>query len=360
MMDSSVTYSNNLGFSLGKIGTAALRLLPPEFSHDIGLWLMEKGIFNLMPAPQIVSGYDGFNITVPGIGSLAHPIGLAAGFDKNCRVPVAFRKMGLSFIEIGTVTPMPQSGNPKPRMFRYPEYQAIINRMGFNSDGIDLVLKRLSKLNWNHSEVPLGLNVGKNKITSDQLALEDFSLGFDAFSDLSQWMVVNLSSPNTPGLRNLASVDFLTQMASRHRQLLPKIWIKLDPDMSKRKLQELIHTITDLGYQGVILSNTHKVNWPEVGGQSGHPLSSLSTRSLEWAWDVHKGSLPMVASGGVMSGLDVFQRLARGALAVQIYAALVYRGPWVVLEMLAELKAEMELLGISSVQDIVGLHYKDS
>jgi dihydroorotate dehydrogenase len=318
---------------------------------------MEHGLLRLMPRPRPRTMPVPLQVTVPGIGRLRHPVGLAAGFDKNARCPGAFEWLGCSFIEVGTVTPKPQPGNPKPRVFRYPETMSIINRMGFNSDGAGVVLKRLQKINWSPSRVPLGVNIGKNKQTPQDLAIDDFLSGINAFESSSSWLTINVSSPNTPGLRDLASSDFLRRLSQSAGRTVKKCWIKLDPDMDRTTFQELVATIAEEGYGGVILSNTHRVVWPQNGGQSGHPLLSQSNHCLEWAWAVTKGQLPMIASGGVLSGIDAFQKLARGASAVQIYTALVYRGPGAVQRICEELSEELKLRGFSSAEDCVGSIY---
>jgi dihydroorotate dehydrogenase len=341
----------------GRFLTALLRLLPAESAHHIGLWAMEHGLLRLMPRPRPITMPVPLQVTLPGIGRLRHPIGLAAGFDKNARCPGAFEWLGCSFVEIGTVTPKPQAGNPKPRLFRYPETMSIINRMGFNSDGAEAVLKRLQKMNWSPSRIPLGINIGKNKLTPQHLALDDFLSGISAFDSSSSWLTINISSPNTPGLRDLASSEFIRTLALSAGPAIRKCWIKLDPDMSRGPFQDLIATIAEEDYAGVILSNTHRVAWPEAGGQSGHPLLSQSNQCLEWAWEVTKGKLPMVASGGVLSGVDAFNKLSRGASAVQIYTALVYRGPGAVQRICEELSEELKLRGFLSAEDCIGSIY---
>jgi len=352
-------YSRQILSSLfADLGTAFLRLLPAELAHDVGMSLLRAGALNYLPEPAIESAMAGMKVRLPGIGDLPHPIGLAAGFDKNCWCPSAFVRMGFSMVEIGTVTPFGQAGNPKPRLFRQNEQRSLINRMGFNGDGAAIVSSRLKMLNWNNDRVPIGINCGKNKITPNERAIQDYRQVMDAFKGLSRYFVINISSPNTPGLRELATPVFIEQLAEEVGHERSKIWIKIDPDMERREFQGLIATIADRGFQGVILSNTHRVSFPEVGGQSGHPLMALSTACLEWAWEVHKGHLPMIASGGVLSGIDVFQKLSRGASAVQIYTALVYRGPWVVWKLLLELNAEMRLRGFSCIEDFIGSYYE--
>ena len=354
------TASHSLAVKLGSWGTACLRLLPAETAHNIGIKLLGSPFFKLLPKPNYLPLNENMSIDVPGIGTLPHPIGLAAGFDKHCLAPAGFASLALSFLEIGTITPRPQSGNPKPRMFRYPEQLAIINRMGFNSHGSEKVRQRMEKLDWDHSSVPLGINVGKNKDTPEEMAIEDFNHGLNKFKGLAKYYVVNISSPNTQGLRDLANDEFLKQLGKENQDIRHKIWFKLDPDMPREKLQSLIETICEVGFQGVILSNTHKVSRPQMGGQSGHPLAMLSNRSLEWAYEVHKGELPMIASGGILSGHDILQKLSRGASAVQIYSALVYRGPWAVVKLLEELRDEMDSQGIEFLSEVIGTHYSGS
>ncbi len=349
----------SLGSWVGGFGTAMLRLLPAETAHDLGMNLLAHGLLEHLPTPFIEPLTAGMGVDLPGIGSLAHPIGLAAGFDKHCRVPSAFARMGFSMLEIGTVTPQAQPGNPKPRLFRQPEQLALVNRMGFNSDGAATVADRLRRLNWRHDLVPLGINCGKNKNTPNERAIDDYLQVMAAFSDLAHYFVVNISSPNTPGLRELATPTFIQCLADEIGSLLPKVWVKLDPDMNRSEFQAMIEAIAERGFRGIIVSNTHRVVQPEAGGQSGHPLMALSTACLEWAYEVHRGALPMIATGGVLSGADIFQKMVRGASAVQIYTALVYRGPWVVQQLLVELAAELKLRGISHVQDIIGSYYRE-
>lgn len=352
--------TNSLAHWLGGFGTGLLRLLPAEAAHDLGIALLEKGCMEYLPAPKAPRVHTGLKVTVPGIGELPHPVGLAAGFDKQCRAPHGFARMGFAFLEIGTVTPRPQSGSPKPRLFRYPEQKALINRMGFNSDGATTVAARLKALNWRHEEVPLGVNCGKNKATSNEKAIHDYLQVMEAFKGLAAYYVVNISSPNTPGLRELATPEFIDSLAAElGASFLPKTWVKLDPDTPRPEFQKVVERIHGNGFQGIIVSNTHRVVWPEVGGQSGHPLMAPSTACLEWAHEVHKGRLPMIATGGILSGADIFHKLARGALAVQIYTALVYQGPWAVIRLLVELSEELKIRGLATAQDAIGCYYQE-
>ncbi len=343
---------------VGRMGTSCLRLLPAELAHDTGMWLAKSRILESLPDPILVDHGIKMNVTIPGIGPLPHPFGLAAGFDKNCLAPNAFIKMGFSFIELGTITPLAQPGNPKPRMFRLSDQRAIINRMGFNSDGLEVVRKRLNQAAWTVYHPALGVNIGKNRDTDLSQAASDFVKGAKAFESACRYLVINISSPNTPGLRDLASLDFLSELGRQLGPFVQKSWVKLDPDLPRTLFQELVVHIQKCGFQGVVLSNTHMVQAPERGGLSGHPLLSQSNAMLEWAWETHQGSFPMIACGGVLSGIDAFHKIARGASGVQIYSALVYRGPGVVARLYEELSLELQRRGFSSVQEAIGSWYR--
>ncbi|MCX6125915.1 MAG: quinone-dependent dihydroorotate dehydrogenase [Proteobacteria bacterium] len=343
----------------GQLGTAALRLLPPEMAHNLGINLLRHGLLSFLPKPIMVNHGIQMACDLPGVGALPHPIGLAAGFDKNAKAMLGFEKMGFSFLELGTVTPKPQPGNQTPRMFRDAGQRSIVNRMGFNSDGADVIAKRIKDSQWTNYNIPIGINLGKNKETAANAALKDYVDGLEAFANLARYFVINISSPNTPGLRDLASPNFINTLAFKTRSIASRIWIKLDPDMPRKTFQDLIMSIKEAGFQGVILSNTHRVEYPEPGGLSGHPLLTLANTALERAWEVHRGTLSIIASGGILSGADVFQKIARGATAVQIYTALVYRGPGAVSRIYEELAIELKLRNIPSVREALGCYYKE-
>lgn len=351
--------SSRLKIRLSDFGASILRLLPPESAHELTLGLLKRGWLDRLLVSDLDLSLTNLRINVPGIGTLRHPIGLAAGMDKNCFTPLSFVKMGFSFLEIGTVTPLPQRGNPKPRLFRQSDKHALVNRMGFNSLGSSTILQRLERLNWDHDLAPLGVNIGKNKRTELSEAIEDYVSMIDLFKDSVRFFVCNISSPNTPNLRSLANPDFVSHLAERVGPGVHKIFVKLDPDLDKRTFQGLIEAIANHGFRGVILTNTHKVNWPQSGGMSGSPLGVAACARLEWAYEVHKGVLPMIGVGGIFSGFDVYQRLIRGASLVEIYSALVYRGPWAVAKILIELLACLEDYRVDNISDIIGTYYTD-
>jgi len=352
------TFGSGAAEILGTFGTALLRTLPAEVAHDFGLKLLRSGLLERLPQPSGVPVPSGCRTLLPGIGELAHPIGLAAGFDKNATALPGFARLGFSFLEVGTVTPRAQPGNPKPRMFRLSGQRGLVNRMGFNNDGALTVSRRLRALGWPFARMPLGVNVGKNKDTPLERAVTDYMQGIETFRDLASYFVVNISSPNTPGLRELAKPVFIDELGDAIARDVHRTWIKLDPDMERADFERLIAAISQRGFAGIILTNTHRVERPEAGGQSGHPLLVRSTAMLEWAWRVHEGRLPMIGCGGVLSGADVLGKITRGASAVQIYTALVYRGPWAVVRILGEFIEELQLAGFATVQDALGSHYR--
>ena len=349
---------DKLAHRIGEIGTAFIRRFPAEFAHDLTMKLLERGVMRLLPQPLYHPEILGLGTQLPAIGELLHPIGLAAGLDKNCQAPTAFAGMGLAFVEVGTVTPRAQTGNAKPRLFRQCSQGGLVNRMGFNNLGAKEIAGRVANFKKQKGTPPLGVNLGKNKDTPIERALDDYVALIAVFAPLADYLVVNISSPNTSDLRSLAEEGFVRQLADASHNHLGKIWIKLDPDMGKAAMQKVINAIAASGFAGVILTNTHKVNYPTQGGQSGHPLMALSTACLEWAYEVHRGELAMIGSGGILSGVDIYQKVIRGAAAVQIYTALIYRGPWAALALMRELAEELKLHGFRCLKDAIGSYYR--
>ena len=328
--------------------------IPPEQAHNISLYLLSKPVVYSRIANRYIASYD-LSVEINGLGKLRHPVGLAAGYDKNATSLSGLFRLDFSFIEVGTVTPIPQLGNPKPRVFRLKDSQELINRMGFPSAGMDQCQKMIASHDLDKSSV-IGLNIGKNRQTKLVNALEDYISVLARLSSSASYFVINISSPNTPDLRNLANSSFLKSLMDEivklDAKLIKKIWIKLDPDLDKNNFIELIETICFCGFAGVILTNTHKVNYPYKGGLSGHSLRSLAMQRLMWAHKIHKGQLQVIAVGGIFTGCDVFQALECGACAVQIYTAMIYRGVWVVNKILQELEWQMKIRGIKSLGEI--------
>lgn len=282
----------------------------------------------------------GLKRTVLGI-DFPNPIGLAAGMDKDAEVYEAFGAMGFGFVEIGTVTPKAQPGNEKPRVFRLPRNKALINRMGFNNRG---VLNAAQNLQKRKSNLIIGGNIGKNKITPNEEALSDYLFAFNELFEFVDYFVVNVSSPNTPNLRELQEKEPLTrllgalQAENRTRKNPKPILLKIAPDLSDSQLDDIISIVTETGINGVVATNTtiarSGLDYPEnqisaigLGGLSGEPLRSRSTEVIQYLSEKSGGKFPIVAAGGVMSPQDAFEKLKAGASLVQIYTGFIYEGP---------------------------------
>ena len=278
-----------------------------------------------------------------------NPLGLAAGFDKNAEVPDAMLDQGFGFVEIGTVTPRPQAGNPRPRLFRLTEDEAVINRMGFNNEGHAAIWRRLEARRGSGGIV--GVNIGANKDSADRIA--DYVTGLETFADLASYVTVNISSPNTPGLRNLQAVEDLKALldrlnAVRTRRKTPPLLVKLAPDLGEDDVVAIARLCRNQRVDGLIISNT-TVSRPalrsrhasEQGGLSGKPLFAMSTRVLAQAWLATEGKLPLIGAGGIRDAETAWAKLTAGASLLQLYSALVYRGPALVEEILSGLKRKL-------------------
>ncbi|QIG48889.1 quinone-dependent dihydroorotate dehydrogenase [Nordella sp. HKS 07] len=306
------------------------------------------------PAPELAMQLFGL--------SFAHPLGLAAGFDKNGEVPDAMLAEGMSFVEVGTVTPRPQQGNPRPRLFRLSEDEAVINRMGFNNEGHDALRRRLAARRAKGGIV--GVNIGANKDTDDRIG--DYVKGLEAFRDLASYVTVNISSPNTPGLRNLQSKAELEALLGRlnevrARKPSPPLLVKIAPDLAEADLDDMAAVLLDQRVDGVIVSNT-TISRPrlrsalasETGGLSGRPLFDLSTRMLALMYLRLDGRIPLVGAGGIDSAEAAFAKIEAGASLLQIYSALVFKGPSLIAEIIAGLAVKSRSSGLASIAAAVG------
>jgi dihydroorotate dehydrogenase len=272
----------------------------------------------------------------------SNPVGLAAGFDKDGKYYDAMAALGFGFIEIGTVTPRPQSGNPQPRLFRLPQDQALINRMGFNNEGVDAMVARLR--NRKASNLIVGGNIGKNKVTPNENALSDYEICFEKLFDLVDYFVVNVSSPNTPNLRELQEKEPLRQLLSSVQQLNeakpnPKpILLKIAPDLTDTQLDDIIEIVEDCGIAGIIATNTTidrsgldtsgtQIEKIGAGGLSGRPLTKRSTEVIRYLHQQSGGRIPIIGVGGIHSIETAREKLAAGASLVQVYSGLIYEGP---------------------------------
>jgi dihydroorotate dehydrogenase len=309
----------------------------PEAAHNLAIrnlraissWpsvLHQLERFQPVPKPRTV-----FGLTFP------NPIGLAAGFDKNGVAIPAWAALGFGFVEIGTVTAKPQPGNPKPRIFRYPEQEALINRLGFNNDGAGVVAARLRALResgrW--PAIPVGINIGKSKITPIENAVADYLYSFRVLAPLADYVVLNVSSPNTPGLRSLQEHDALEQLLVAIRRdnegVGKPVLLKIAPDLSMAELEEIVAACEQHAVAGIIATNTtldHSAissARDQTGGLSGRPLREKSTAFVRAI--ASRSSLPVIASGGISDAASAREKLEAGAALLQIYTGYVYRGP---------------------------------
>lgn len=338
------------------LAVAAIRLLPPEPAHK--LTVMLTGTFGpfLLPPPK-----DDPKLAVDVLGlHFPNPFGIAAGFDKNARAFRGMLKLGLGHAECGTVTPRPQPGNPKPRMYRLPEDRAVINRMGFDNDGMQVVAERLRK----RGKGIVGINIGANKDSADRVP--DYRTGFQLLAPLADYVTVNISSPNTPGLRGLQNREELHRLLhmlveARGAQKKP-ILLKIAPDLDEAALDDITAEVLASGIDGMIVTNTtiarpETLKSPhagETGGLSGKPLMEPSTLILRQVRKRVGDKIVLVGVGGVASGEDAYRKIRAGASLVQLYTALVYQGGGLIPRMKRDLLALLARDGFSSLRDAVG------
>ena len=292
-----------------------------------------------------------------------NPLGLAAGFDKNAEVPDAMLAMGFGFVEVGTVTPRPQEGNPRPRLFRLSEDRAVINRLGFNNEGHATVRERLRRRT--HRPGIVGVNIGANKDSADRIS--DYVAGIKAFSDVASYFTINISSPNTPGLRNLQSAAELPALLKRlndARQALQRkvpMLLKIAPDLEADEMQAIAECCLNFAVEGVTISNT-TVSRPalqslyarETGGLSGAPLFDLSTQQLARFYLLTQGKIPLVGVGGIANAEHAWSKICAGASLLQLYSALVFQGPELVQEILSGLARKLAGKNFATLSEAVG------
>jgi dihydroorotate dehydrogenase len=340
--------------AVGDLGAAALRLLDPETAHRLAI----KGLA-LAPLPASPPDDPILRTNLAGL-DLPSPVGLAAGLDKNGEALNGLGRLGFGFVECGSVTPRPQSGNPKPRLFRLSEDRAIINRMGFNNDGLEAFAGRLERRPAN---VVVGANLGANKDTEDKAA--DYVAGLQRLNGLADYFTINISSPNTPGLRALQgreALDDLLGRAAEARSGPAPVFLKIAPDLTPAEIVMIVEAAMAHGIDGLIVSNT-TLERPaslksafagESGGLSGAPLRDLALKALTHAAEAAEGRLPLVAVGGIASGADAWARIRAGATAVQIYSALIYEGPGLVAAIKRDLAARLRAEGFSTISGATG------
>lgn len=303
----------------------------------------------------IRSSYDvnikGLEREVFGI-KFKNPVGLAAGFDKNGEYVEALSNLGFGFIEVGTVTPLPQPGNDKPRMFRLQDDNAIINRMGFNNKGVDVMAERLRLLKDKDPSIVVGGNIGKNKNTPNEEATSDYIKCFDKLFDVVDYFVVNVSSPNTPGLRALQEKEPLMELLNTLQQrnlthdVSRPILLKIAPDLTNEQLDDIVEIVQETGIAGVIATNTtidrnglyaEEVMKSEMGGLSGKPLTQRSTEVIRYLSQKSNQSFPIIGVGGIHSPQDAKDKIEAGASLVQLYTGFIYEGPGLIKKICKEL-----------------------
>lgn len=339
-----------------------MRVLPAERAHQTTIKALRAGlgpVAKKQEAPELVTHVGG--LTLP------NPVGLAAGFDKDCEVPDAMLAAGFGYVECGTVTPKPQVGNPKPRLFRLTEDQAVINRMGFNNGGLDVFKTRLEARQNNGGLV--GANLGANKDSADRIG--DYVQGLSALWGLSDYFTINISSPNTPGLRNLQSENEMDELLSRIADIRAEltgdkpsypIFLKVAPDLDCNQIERVVEQARLYGINGIIVSNTtigrpdtllspHKT---ESGGLSGAPLFEPSTEILKEFYAAAAGKIDLIGVGGISNGAQAYAKIRAGAKAVQLYSALVFQGPSLVTQINQDLKARLKADGFKSIAEAVG------
>ncbi|PSC75675.1 Dihydroorotate dehydrogenase (quinone), mitochondrial isoform A [Micractinium conductrix] len=376
-----MAYRNDLKqlqFDLASSSGPLVRLFDVETSHKIGILAAKLGFFPRETRPDPPS----LRTTVWS-RDFPNPLGVAAGFDKDAEVVEPLLALGFGFVEIGSVTPLPQPGNPKPRAFRLQEFGAVINRYGFNSEGLDSVATRLAALRTRQAQQGaafpaglLGVNLGKNKTSEDAAA--DYCVGVTKLGRFADYLVINISSPNTPGLRSLQGrkeLETLVKQVKQTRDRMqwdargpPPLLVKIAPDLTEEDMKDIAAVALHQKVDGLIVSNTtitrpgaiaeHPVG-KEAGGLSGRPLFEMATQVLREMYTLTGGKLPIVGVGGVGSGADAYAKIRAGASLVELYSAFAYEGPKLVPRVKRELAALLERDGFASVAEAVGADHRE-
>ena len=339
-----------------------LRWLDPEDAHRLAI----QGL-RFLPPVKLREDDDKLAVRAFGL-NFPNPVGMAAGFDKSAEVPDALLRLGFGFVEIGSVTPRPQSGNPRPRLFRLERDEAIINRMGFNNDGAEAALRRLAA-RAQHGGI-VGVNVGANKDSPDRVA--DYVSLIETFAPVASYFTVNISSPNTPGLRNLQEGALLDDLLAKVLEARDRVretagdtpvLLKIAPDLSLAQLDDVVHVARSRKVDGMIVSNTtigrpstlrEQMRAKEQGGLSGRPMFRLSTRMVAETYVRVEGAFPLIGVGGIDSGGAALTKIRAGASLIQLYSSLVYKGLGLVDEIKRDLSSTLLRTGRDSLSEIVG------
>jgi len=340
-----------------------LFLLSAEQAHRLAIWALKLGFTGV----ERSSDPDILKVELWG-RTFTNPIGLAAGFDKNAEVPDAALRIGFGFTEVGSVTPEPQIGNSKPRLFRLVDDNGVINRMGFNNTGFE---KATESMRARKHPFPgaVGVNLGKNK--NSESVVDDYLKGVKAFGALADYLVVNVSSPNTPGLRALQGKVNLRELLHSVKNVLkaldvdhkPPLLVKVAPDLTKKDKVDIADVVMETRIDGLIATNTtterpfylRSENKCEGGGLSGQPLFHISTQVLADFYRLTSGEIPLIGVGGVYSGEQAYAKVRAGASLVQLYSSLIYKGPRLVMQIKRELAALLKRDGFNSISDAVGI-----
>jgi len=336
--------------------------LDPEVAHDLAIKslkanILPKSFFNVEEEEMLETIL--FNKKIP------NPIGLAAGFDKSAEVYNSLFKFGFGFIEVGTVTPKRQLGNPKPRIFRLKKDQALINRLGFNNHGSEIVSKRISE---NEPKGFLGINIGPNKETKNKE--EDYYICLSKLSRYADYITINISSPNTEGLRNFHNQNEMEKLLTglnkikKNSKIAQPLVMKISPDISEGEVFGIVELVKKNAIQGIIVSNTTDANREnlsdiqknEKGGLSGQPLKDISTKLIKKFYNETKGKVKIIGVGGVDSGQSAFEKITAGADVVQLYTGMVYKGPGIVKEIKKELISILKKENLKNISEAVGIN----
>ncbi|QSO54382.1 quinone-dependent dihydroorotate dehydrogenase [Alicyclobacillus curvatus] len=363
----------------------------PETAHKLTLTTLSKMPSISRWVRQPMSSTKLLSQSIWGL-TFAHPIGLAAGLDKNGEAVDAFLSLGFSFVEVGTVTPLPQPGNPRPRLFRLVDDAALINRMGFNNEGAVRLHERLRQ---RRASGIVGVNLGKNKVTDNDRAVDDYIKLVRELYAVADFFVINVSSPNTPGLRDLQAADTLvplvdavlkerarlhalarsqtqtgepeqkSHLGGRAKDSLPPVLVKLAPDLDDDAIVEIACRLVEIGIDGLIATNTtitrpglESPHQGESGGLSGKPLLQRSTHVVSLVYQATGGRIPIIASGGVFTAEDAFEKITAGASLVELYTALIYEGPQVIGEIVNGLHSRLQERGFASITEAIGAQHR--
>ncbi|OXM84107.1 quinone-dependent dihydroorotate dehydrogenase [Paenibacillus rigui] len=360
------------------IAKPVLFRMDPEKAHHLtidGLHTVANlpGGRALLRGMYSVPAYAELETSLCGL-RFANPVGLAAGLDKNAKAVPGFSSIGFGFMEVGTVTPKPQAGNELPRLFRLPEDAALINRMGFNNVGIETMAEHLRQAG--KRTIPVAVNIGKNKVTPNEQAEEDYRACIRGLYGYGDFFVVNISSPNTPDLRNLQHGDDLSRLLAavqdemklqhqKHGGQAKPVLVKIAPDLEGDEITYMVRTIVDSGVSGIIASNTtisragltnkHK---GETGGLSGRPLTEKSTQLIHTIYSATEGKLPIIGSGGIFSAQDAYDKIRAGASLVEVYTALIYEGPGLIRRLNEGLRELLRKDGFKHISEAVGAAHR--